>query len=250
EKISALIKAGATVVGPPPTTIAGKILRPGDGKNFQALAASLWDGLDGTNPTQKQIGAGRLIRGQTVRQFLQNNGVPPDFEAAGVSDDGTIDWIHRRTSGAEIYFVASRWEHPEKISATFRVSGKQPELWDPVTGERRDATAFRQENGRTTVPLEFGPRGSIFVVFQKPIAPDAAGKRASNYPATSVLTRVSGPWTVNFDPKWGGPEKVVFDQLIDWTNSPDPGIKYYSGKAVYHTQFTAPAQWSKDRRVL
>jgi hypothetical protein len=250
EKVSALIKSGATVIGPPPTKIAGMVLRSGDEEKFNALAASLWNGLDGTKSKRKQIGAGRLIRGQTVRQFLQNNGVPPDFEAAGVSDDGTIDWIHRRTSGAEIYFVASRWEHPEKISATFRVSGKQPELWDPVTGERRDATAFRQENGRTTVPLEFGPHGSIFVVFQKPIAPDAAGKRASNYPATSVLTRVSGPWTVNFDPKWGGPEKVVFDQLIDWTNSPDPGIKYYSGKAVYHTQFTAPAQWSKDRRVL
>jgi hypothetical protein len=250
EKISALIKAGATVVGPPPTTIAGKILRPGDGKNFQALAASLWDGLDGTNHTQKHIGAGRLIRGETVRQVLQKSGVPPDFEAADVSDEGTIDWIHRRTSDAEIYFVASRWEHPEKISATFRVSDRQPELWDPVTGERRDATAFRQENGRTIVPLEFGPRGSIFVVFQKPIAADAAGNTGSNYPAANVALAIPGPWTVNFDPKWGGPGKVVFDQLIDWTNSPDPGIKYYSGTAVYHTRFTAPDRLPKGRRVL
>jgi hypothetical protein len=250
EKLAGLVAAGATIVGPPPTEMVGMILHSADEKKFNTLVARLWHGIDGTNRTQKQIGAGRLVWGQTARQVLQNTGVPPDFEAAGVSADGTIDWIHRQTDHAEIYFVASRWEHPEKISATFRVSGKRPELWDSVTGERRDATAFRQANGRTTVPLEFGPGGSIFVVFQKPIATDVAGETASNYPGTSVLTTLPGPWTVNFDPKWGGPESVVFGQLMDWTNSADAGIKYYSGRATYHKKFAAPALALKDQRLL
>jgi hypothetical protein len=55
---------------------------------------------------------------------------------------------------------------------------------------------------------------------------------------------------VNFDPKWGGPEKIVFDQLIDWTNSPEPGIKYYSGTAIYHKQFKLPDRLSKGPRLL
>jgi len=206
--------------------------------------------MDGVNITQKKIGAGQLIWGQTARQVLRDIGVSPDFEATGSTDEGTIDWIHRRTDDAEIYFVASRWEHPERISATFRVAGKRPELWDPVTGIMRDASAFQEENGRTIVPLEFGSFGSTFVVFRKSVSGNVAGKAASNYPKTQILSTLAGPWTVNFDPKWGGPETVIFDQLMDWTNSPDPGVKYYSGTAVYHKQFELPHEWSKDQRLL
>ncbi len=250
EKVASLLNAGATVAGPPPAAMAGMPLHSGDEKKFNALAARLWAGLDGTNATQKSIGEGRLIWGKTVRQVLQDQGDAPDFEASGVSDEGTIDWIHRQTGEAEIYYVASRWAHPEKIVGAFRVTGKQPELWDPVTGERRDATAFRQNGGRMRIPLEFGPCGSIFVVFRRTIPTDAGGTTASNYPVTRPLATISGPWTVNFDPKWGGPEKIVFDQLMDWRSSPDPGVKYYSGTAVYHKQFDLPGTSANDRLLL
>jgi len=249
-KVADLVNAGATVVGPPPTAMAGRILQPDAQEKFDGLVKLLWGGLDGSNVTQKKIGDGQLVWGQTARETLQNDGVPTDFDAAGVSDDGTIDWIHRQTDDAEIYFVASRWEHPESIAATFRVSGKQPELWNPVTGEIRDATAFQQADGRTTIPLEFGPCGSTFVIFRKSIATNVDGLAASNYPATKISSTLAGPWTVSFDPKWGGPEHVVFDQLMDWTNRPEPGIKHYSGTAVYHQQFDLPATAAKDPPLL
>jgi hypothetical protein len=250
EKIASLVEAGATIVGPPPTGIDGMLLHPDEQEKFNELMKRLWGGVDGTNVTRKELGTGHIVWGQTVRQVLQNENVPPDFEASGVSSEGTIDWIHRTTGDAEIYFVASRWEHPEKIDCAFRVAGKQPELWDQVTGEIRDATAFHQENGRTTLPLEFGPCGSIFVVFRKSIPTTLSGTAASNYPATRLLAALSGSWTVNFDPKWGGPEKIVFDHLMDWTNSPDPGIKYYSGTAVYHKNFDLPAAAAKNGRLI
>ena len=47
--------------------------------------------------------------------------------------------------------------------------GQRAGILGPVTGEIRHAMAFRQENGRTIMPLEFGPCGSVFVVFRKPI---------------------------------------------------------------------------------
>jgi hypothetical protein len=250
EKLSALITDGATVVGPAPIAMSGMELRAGDREKFDTLTKRLWDSPSGVRATQKKIGAGKLIWGRTARQVLQDDGVPPDFESTGVSDDGTIDWIHRKTDAADIYFVASRWDHPEKIRAAFRVAGRQPELWDPVTGEMRDAAAFHQENGCTTIPLEFGSCGSTFIVFRKPVPADVSGKTASNYPSTRLLKSFSGPWTVNFDPKWGGPEKAMFDQLIDWTNSPDPRIKYYSGTAIYHQEFTAPDQIATGSRLL
>lgn len=163
EKVAALVEAGAAVIGPRPSGLAGMPVRRGEVEKFNALSARLWSGAEAANATEQRIGAGRLVWGLSARQFLQSEGVWPDFEADGVSDEGTIDWIHRRTDGTEIYFVTSRWEHPEKVRCTFRVTGKQPELWDPVAGGMRDATAFRQENGRTQVPLELGPCGSTFV---------------------------------------------------------------------------------------
>jgi alpha-L-rhamnosidase/Glycosyl hydrolases family 2, sugar binding domain len=250
RKVASLLDAGATVVGWPPSSMSGMPVHRGDEKEFDALAARLRARFDGTNANQKQIGKGHLIWGKTVRQVLQDQGIAPDFEATGVSEEGTIDWIHRQPGEAEIYYVASRWAHPEKIVAAFRVTGRQPELWDAVTGERRDAKAFRQKDGRTFVPLEFGPCGSTFVVFRRTLPPDANGTAASNYPVIRPMLTISGPWTVNFDPKWGGPELVVFDQLLDWTNSQDPGIKYYSGAAVYHKQFNLSGTSSNDRLLL
>jgi hypothetical protein len=246
KKIAELVEDGATIVGPPPTGMSGMILNQADQKQFDDLVARLWSGSKG----QKSVGTGRIFWGQTARQALNEEGVPADFEQTGLSNDGTIDWIHRAGDGVDIYYVASRWEDPENADCTFRVSGRQPELWDPVTGDIRDATAFRQENGRTTIPLKFGPCGSVFVVFRKPIAPDAAGTAESNYPALRAVETLSGAWTVNFDPKWGGPAKVTFDQLVDWTNRPEQGIKYYSGAAVYHKQFNLKMLPANGQRLI
>ncbi|HPA42113.1 MAG TPA: hypothetical protein PKV69_08885, partial [Candidatus Hydrogenedentes bacterium] len=55
---------------------------------------------------------------------------------------------------------------------------------------------------------------------------------------------------VSFDPKWGGPEKVVFEKLEDWSQRPEPGIKHYSGKAVYRTVFDRPSDTAEGRAFL
>jgi hypothetical protein len=46
---------------------------------------------------------------------------------------------------------------------------------------------------------------------------------------------------VAFDPKWGGPERIVFAHLEDWCKRPEPGIRHYSGKATYKTLFDCGA---------
>ena len=40
-----------------------------------------------------------------------------------------------------------------------------------------------------------------------------------------------------FRPKVGGPAKVTFETLEDWTNRPEKGINYYSGIATYRKTF-------------
>ena len=52
------------------------------------------------------------------------------------------------------------------------------------------------------------------------------------------MKTVEAPFQVDFENKDIAPKKpVVFDELIDWRNSTDEQIKYYSGTAVYSSTF-------------
>ena len=88
-------------------------------------------------------------------------------------------------------------------------------------------------SGRTSIPLEFAPYGSVFVVFRK-----RAAKPAKRIQHSSVLAKIEGPWTLRFDPKWGGPESIEFAELESWTKRPEEGVKYYAGTATYRKSFT------------
>ena len=233
EKISAIVRAGATVVGPQPRGPAGLEKMSDPNVSFASLSSQLW----GSGVTDSQ-GQTHTIRDTNPADELHTMHISPDIQYVGLSAGGEIDWIHRRSAGTDIYFISSRWDPEEKIDCTFRVSGMQPELWDPVTGEIRDARAFTQHNGRTTVPLEFSPRGSTFVIFRKPISDRASGSASSSYPHMTTQLELSGPWNVSFDPRWGGPANVTFDSLVDWTSRPEAGIVNYSGTAIYRKTFT------------
>src|SRR2546427_10425911 len=61
------------------------------------------------------------------------------------------------------------WSSDVCSSDLFSSSGA-PSLWDPESGNVRDAPVFHQESGRTTVPLKLLPYSAVAVVFdsQKP----------------------------------------------------------------------------------
>lgn len=51
---------------------------------------------------------------------------------------------------------------------------------------------------------------------------------------------IKGPWVINFPPGWGAPDSITIMQLKSWTEFTDPGIKYFSGTAVYNTTLNLP----------
>jgi len=59
----------------------------------------------------------------------------------------------------------------------------------------------------------------------------------SNFAETTTVAELYGPWEVAFDTKWGGPEKVTFETLEDWSKRPEDGIRFYSGIATYRKRF-------------
>ena len=56
-------------------------------------------------------------------------------------------------------------------------------------------------------------------------------------PAPIELTR---PFTVEFDEQWGAPAEVRFDRFDSWTEHSDPGIRNYSGIAIYKIPIEIP----------
>ena len=261
RKLDDFVRAGATVLGPKPQESRTLTGYPGCDAEVARLADRLWGDGDGPKPAQRRYGKGRVLCGMTAREALLADGIKPDFEyrsgdspsSAGAdieAQPASLDYIHRTAGSTEIYFVANRSNMWVDADCLFRVQGKQPELWDPVRGATRRAGSWSQADGRTTLPLQFAPYGSIFVVFRKPAANSAASASGRNFASFTNASEITGPWTVRFDPKWGGPETVVFDQLSSWTSRPEEGIKYYSGTATYEKTFDLPeALREPGRRV-
>jgi len=177
-----------------------------------------------------------LIWGKTARQVLIEDGINPDCRIEAPKDS-VFDYIHYRIDEMDIYFVCNQTGQAEDVLCRFRVAGKTPELWDPVTGQIRQHVVFSRSNGQTEIPLRFGPYGSLFIVFTNDKPKSSATENVVNYTDYAPVMTIAGPWQVQFDPKWGAPEKVTFDELTSWTQHSEPGIKFYSGKATYSTSF-------------
>ena len=263
-KVKDLIMAGATVIGPKPSESPSLADYPRCDAKVRQLADEVWGPIDGKTVTERAFGSGRVFWGPTVGDVLKSIDTDADVEIVDEETRNSIAWIHRRTDDADIWFLCNRrnfdkhglspgiWEKhydsleadvPEtdtvRLDASFRIAGKQPELWDAVTGTRRDVTEFRVENARTVVPLSLPPSGSCFVVFRRAVSDRAKSTGGKNFPELKKVAKIEGPWTVAFDPKWGGPKQATFDKLEDWTKRTEPGIKFYSGRATYRKTFDA-----------
>jgi hypothetical protein len=151
----------------------------------------------------------------------------------------SVAFNRHRIGGADAYFISNQKAEAREVTATFRVAGKQPELWNPLTGETRDAGNWKAlANGRTQVRLDLGPDGSTFVVFREPTT--SQGQTTPAPEVTELLT-LNDDWIVAFDPKWGPANPVAFDHLLPWNEHADEAVKYFSGSAVYRKAFDLPA---------
>ena len=248
KKVMELLLQGATVIGPKPERLVSLVGGSVAQADFRKLADELWGEIP-AEKGQRKIGNGRLLWGQTSRELLQADGIAPDFEALDAERQADYEYIHYTIDGADIYFVCNQTTEMRKVDLAFRVTGRQPELWDPATGSIRKADAFTIKDGRTTVPVSFDPHGSMFVIFRSKA--DDNSSAGSNFPEWKERQAINGPWELTFDPEWGGPSKPVrFDKLISWTEHNNPGIKYYSGKATYRTVFSLEEVPQKEALAL
>jgi hypothetical protein len=242
QKIDQLVRAGATVSGAKPVRTASLA---GSEEQFQLLSDELW-GTSSEAQGKRTVGNGTVLWEVAAKDILKGAGVVADCAWDG--DNDAFGFIHRRTDTADIYFVSNRSEAAAHSSFSFRITGKQPEFWDPLTGEIRDATDYAAAGDVTTIPIAFDPYGSVFVVFRKPWQAPAG---TANFPKYDPVLELTGSWKVAFDPKWGGPAKTEFPALQSWTEHAEAGIRHYSGTATYTKTFDMPqATYKSDTTWL
>jgi hypothetical protein len=240
-KLAQLVAAGGTVIGPKPSRAVGLEGYPASDETVRALSSKMWGDLDGKGNTSRSVGKGRIIWGKSVRDVLDGMGIAPDF-----GGQGDLDFIHRRDGSTDLYFVRNTLSTPLARTASFRVSDREPEVWDPVTGKIEVAAAYTRTKSGTDVPLDLAANGSVFVVFRRP------GRNVPGAMPAGIehVFNVPGPWAVSFEAGRKAPESIALPQLISWTKHEDPGVKFFSGTARYKTSFTLAANFkTSGRRV-
>ena len=175
------------------------------------------------------MGKGKVYAGQSLSEVFTALKLDPDFDYSKPESDQRLLFVHRKVADGDLYFVDNRGDHDSTVDASFRVTGKAPELWYAETATSKPVT-YKIADGRTTVPLRLEPWGTVFVMFRK-----AASETAHAEPklTESKVGDVEGPWKVNFDQGWGAPPSITLDKLISWTDSTDAGVKYFSGAGTY-----------------
>lgn len=251
-KVADLVKAGAAVVGNPPSKSPSLVNYPACDEQVGRLATELWstgkiypaailpDTI--TDGTAKEL----YPPYESTAALLQELGANPDFTSSG-----SIRYIHRSLPDREVYFISNRTSNPVEDICLFRDGTLQAERWDAVTGEIRSLSDLRRTEGGIAVPVKLDASQSLFVVFSH--SPGSENKDVSvkvDFPEKEILAVLEGPWTVAFDTLWGGPEEVVFESLVDWTTRPEEGICFYSGIATYSKKFDLSGSLEPSRRYF
>ena len=220
-KLRDLVRAGAMVVGPRPERSPSLMGFPGCDGVVREVAEELW-------------GKGRIGSSKSLDTLLAKLALPPDFVAKSATP---VLWTHRRGAGWDLYFLSNPSDSALDITASFRITGRQPQLWHPDRGQV-ETPPSRVVAGRTVVPLSLDPAGSVFVVF-------GAAARTAQPVRTSLeqaVLELQGPWQLRFADRMAAAVELTLDRLASWTEQSNEDVKYYSGTTLYTVDF----DWSRD----
>lgn len=203
KKIKALVEAGVKVVGMKPEKSPS--LSDND-TEFQKIANEVWANSNLSSFDKINLEADVVINGAKNKILFR----------------------HRKSATEDIYWLNNRSDQVNEAEISFRISGKVPELWNPVTG-KVEKVSYQIKEGRTIIPLKFQSWDAYFIVFKEKAKINSFTKSASK---ETVVTQINTPWKVNFKGS-----SQTFDKLASWSESTDNDIKYFSGTANYTNIF-------------
>ena len=315
-KIKEMVEAGAVVVGPKPTWSPSLEMGAAGQTTVKQVADQVWGKIDGKTVTENRLGKGRVFWGKPMSEILAAIGASPDVQFSKLVEattgkpvvvnadapNGTnpvlvgaerkgwgMEFCHRQGQGVDIYFLSNQEYFPVSTEVSLRTTGRIPELWNPETGTIEDIPVWREQSGRTVIPMHFDPSGALFVVFRKAAAGadpvvDVAGGKAAGSTGLRLRKTAAGlevwateagdyalktksgktvplkaariPAPVELGGEWNvsfavkGSTKQLKLRAGSWTDHSDEDVRFFSGTATYSKEFTiAAAQKAADRRL-
>jgi hypothetical protein len=201
----------------------------------------------------------------------------PDFALAGSQQSDGLTFLHRRLGSEDLYFVTNLQLETSETAVTFRVNGKIPERWDPMTGEIAPVLVYRTLAAGVEIPIRLPARGSLCILFR-------AGQRQPHLTETNLeevrdLTErrvegivnhngeahvtvlkngqsktaqvmvsglpeplaVSGTWRMTIEGYRFERLQEEVAQLQSWTE--DPRTMHFSGTGSYELDFEVPGEY-------
>lgn len=161
KRVAALLEQGAVIVCAKPTGSPGLAGYPAS--DDEVKSSNLWN-----DEPVRSIGKGRLYTKGDIGAASRDFKITPIMQFTGASG---ISGTARKTKDSTLFFVANTNDSPASFTASFRISGERPELWDAEDGSIRFAPVWRENDGRTEVDLTLDRNRSVFVVFRGSKAP-------------------------------------------------------------------------------
>lgn len=284
--IAKFVNDGGLLIGPQPNRSLG-LLSAQQQAEYLRIAERVWRGCR-TGATAN-YGAGRIYCTLDAHAALQAFEVAPDFEARGQGNfdfvhrqtaDADIYFVRNtedKPAEATLSFrISGRapelWQADTGDIATapvYRESEGRTEL--PLKFPARGSVFIVFEGAPHTHAVRIDRDGSA--VFPS-IAPGAGifGEDNATFGAAlpgtyqltnsdgttrqlSVVTNANVPalatdWTLQFPLHWGAPASVPWSNFVSWTESSDPGIRYFSGTATYRGMLRVPDAPMNSRQEL
>jgi len=283
QKIKSLVAAGAVVVSAKPVSSPSLKDFPDCDTQVKQIAKKVW----GDTPSN-QYGKGFVFTQR--KEAIAKTRITPDFQVEKAVNPNDVRIAHRQSSDTDVFFVANLSDTPQRMEVSFRISGKQPELWQAEDGRIGNAPVWSEKNGRTSVHLGLNGNQSVFVVFRSkasktdhPVSvtvsdPDANWSTAFNSRENPVLRssgivsaevvyasgkkktvtsktigpeEIKGPWKVTFTPKLDQSFEMDFPELIDFSKHSSTAVNYFAGTAIYQKQIAVEAKaLGGNQRIL
>lgn len=227
EKLKKAADEGVQIIGHRPE---GRLKLSDSEKKFDRLVSQIWD-----------RGRGNVHETADAKDILTAKGISPDCIVE--EKEGTDFYqVHRQMDGTDIYWVANISPVACDANVSFRMTGRKPMQWNAEDGSMQELS-YTMHDGRTDVSLHFNQDDSHFIVFADEI--DCMTYTIEKQNLTSK-EEVKGPWKIEFQPGRDAPESTVFETCGSYTESKIDSVKYFSGTAVWNTEFNFDPSTGKD----
>ncbi len=246
RRVLELARAGATVASTRPERSPSLQGYPACDDEVRRLALEGW-GEGGE--AVRTLGAGRLYASDNPNAALRDLGLNQPWVRVLGENAKQVRALERHdvATGSRFFFIANQVATPSRVTASFRVTGFTPELWDAEDGSIRPAPNWRVRDGRTEVDLAFAGIDSVFVVFRQPTQATGAVTAEPIEVGSAVL---EGPWELEFPVTAGAPRLVTLPRLTSWTEQTEPSVRHFSGTVRYRASLRIDPGWLAEGRIL